>query len=475
VQIALSCIPVAVLVIALVGLKLPAWKAALAAFAVCAVEAFALRGVGLGEIATCSLKGASTGLFPIGLIIVAALFTYAVVVESGAEEEIKSGLSSLSGDKRYLALLIAWGFGNFMEGMAGFGTAVAIPCAIMMGVGFDPLKAVLCCLVANTTPTAFASVGVPTFVLASETGLDAGRLASAIGFVQLAVAFASPFLILFITDGLRGLRERWWLALVAAASFIVPWLSLAAWAGCELPNIAGSVATLFVLALMGDHSRIDMQRQRRAWCPFAIVVAALGASAFLPARWKVSPGFVILVAAFVGGLCQGVRPARLVALAGKTALKYAPAIGTICLVLALGKTMGAAGMTQDLANGLVAATGKWYPAVSPVVGALGGFVTGSGTSSNVLFGSLQASIGTTEAEQLVFAASNIMGAGIGKVICPQSIILGCAATGLAGRESEVMKRAFRYFLFILALACASSFLMVLASKEIECVSQTGLL
>ena len=424
------------LVIALVGLKLPAWKAALAAFAVCAAVAFALRGVGLGEIASCSLKGASTGLFPIGLIIVAALFTYAIVVESGAEEEIKSGLSSLSGDKRYLALLIAWGFGNFMEGMAGFGTAVAIPCAIMVGVGFDPLKAVLCCLVAN------------------------GRLASAIGFVQLAVAFASPFLILFITDGLRGLRERWWLALVAAASFIVPWLSLAAWAGCELPNIAGSVATLFVLALMGDHSRIDMHRQRRAWCPFAIVVAALGASAFLPARWKVSPGFVILAAAFVGGLYQGVRPARLVTLAGKTALKYAPAIGTICLVLALGKTMGAAGMTQDLANGLVAATGKWYPAVSPVVGALGGFVTGSGTSSNVLFGSLQASIGTTEAEQLVFAASNIMGAGIGKVICPQSIILGCAATGLAGRESEVMKRAFRYFLFALALACASSFLMV---------------
>ena len=283
-QIVLSSIPVAVLVIALVGLKLPAWKAALAAFAVCAAEAFALRGVGLSEIASCSLKGASTGLFPIGLIIVAALFTYAVVVESGAEEEIKSGLSSLSGDKRYLALLIAWGFGNFMEGMAGFGTAVAIPCAIMMGVGFDPLKAILCCLVANTTPTAFASVGVPTFVLASETGLNAGRLASAIGFVQLAVAFASPFLILFITDGLRGLRERWWLALVAAASFIVPWLSLAAWAGCELPNIAGSVATLFVLALMGDHSRIDMQRQRRAWCPFAIVVAALGASAFLPAR-----------------------------------------------------------------------------------------------------------------------------------------------------------------------------------------------
>ena len=452
----ISCIPVAVLVAALAWLKLPAWKAALAAFAVCAVEAFAVRGVSARDMAVCSAKGASTGLFPIGLVIVAALFTYAIVVESGAIAEIKGGLSSLSADRRYLALLVAWGFGNFMEGMAGFGTAVAIPCAILVGVGFDPLKAVLCCLVANTTPTAFGSVGVPTLVLGSEASLDAGRLSAAIAFLQLAATSLSPFLILFITDGIRGLRERWWLALVADVAFLAPWVAVAATMGCEMPDIVGGLAVMVVLALMGDRSRLDLRRQAWAWTPFAFVVVALGATAALPARWKVSPGFVILAAAFVGGLCQRVRPARLAALAYGTVVRYSPAVLTICLVLALAKVMGAAGMTQSLADGLVAATGRWYCAVSPVVGALGGFVTGSGTSSNVLFGSLQASIGTTEVEKLVFAASNVMGAGIGKMICPQSIVLGCAAAGLAGRESEVMKKAFRYFPFVLAVACASS-------------------
>ena len=438
----LSCVPVAVLVAALTGLRLPAWKAALAAFAVCVAEALAMRAAPARDVALCAANGAATGLFPIGLVIVAALFTYAVARDSGAMAEIRAGLSSLSDDRRYLALLIAWGFGNFMEGMAGFGTAVAIPCAIMVGVGFDPMKAVLCCLVANTTPTAFGSVGVPTLVLAKETALDPGRLTSAIAFLQLATTSLSPFLVLLAADGVRGLRERWGLALVADVAFLVPAVAVA--------------AAMAALAFMGDRSRIDLRRQAWAWTPFALVVAALGASAALPARWRASPGFVIFAAAAAGGLVQRVRPARLLALAWETARRYAGAISTICLVLAVAKVMGAAGMTQCLADGLAAATGRWYPAVSPMVGALGGFVTGSGTSSNVLFGALQASMGSTGAERIVFAASNVMGAGIGKMICPQSIVLGCAAAGIAGRESEVMKKALAYFPFVLAAACAST-------------------
>ena len=280
----LSCVPVAVLVAALTGLRLPAWKAALAAFAVCVAEALAMRAAPARDVALCAANGAATGLFPIGLVIVAALFTYAVARDSGAMAEIRAGLSSLSDDRRYLALLIAWGFGNFMEGMAGFGTAVAIPCAIMVGVGFDPMKAVLCCLVANTTPTAFGSVGVPTLVLAKETALDPGRLTSAIAFLQLATTSLSPFLVLLAADGVRGLRERWGLALVADVAFLVPAVAVAATIGCEMPNVFGGIAAMAALAFMGDRSRIDFRRQAWAWTPFALVVAALGASAALPAR-----------------------------------------------------------------------------------------------------------------------------------------------------------------------------------------------
>jgi len=453
----LSTLPIVVLIAALVAFKAPAWKAALVALAVGAVEAFWWRGIPVGRLAKCAADGAATGLFPIGLVIVAALFSYAIIETSGAIDDIKSGLSSLSSDRRFLALLVAWGFGNFMEGMAGFGTAVAIPCAILVGVGFDPLRAVLCCLVANTTPTAFASIGVPTRVLASETGLGLEALTSVIAWLQLAVTAILPFLVLVAADGLKGLRECWKLALGASVAFFAPWLVLAQFAGCELPDIVGGIAVMALFAFLGERRGIAVRRQLWAWQPFAFIVLALGIVAFLPDARKPSPGFVVLVAGGVGGLCQGMRPLRIVAIAAKTVWRYSLALLMICTVLALAKIMGAAGMTQTLADGLVASTGRWYSAVSGLVGALGGFVTGSGTSTNVLFGALQVSAASSEAHKLLFAAANIMGAGIGKMVCPQSIVLGCAAAGLAGRESEVMKRVAPFFLVILGVACAVTF------------------
>ena len=459
--VALSILPIAVLVVALAALKLPAWLSALIAFAVGAAEALWAFRLPVGELASCALGGVQTGLFPIGLVIVSALFTYAITVETDAISEIKGGLSSLSDDKRFLALLVAWGFGNFMEGMAGFGTAVAIPCAILVGIGFDPVKAVLCCLVANTTPTAFGSVGVPTMVLASETVLEVGRLSTTIALLQLAATSLSPFLILFIADGVRGVRERWGMALVADIVFLAAWFLVAPTLGCELPNIVGGIAVMVAFAAMGNCSGMDARRQLKAWLPFACVVVALGATAMLPADRKISPGIVILAAAAVGGLCQGLRPIKLVVLAGRTVVRYAPALLTICTVLALAKVMGAAGMTRSLADALIAATGSGYSAVSPVVGALGGFVTGSGTSSNVLFGSLQASVGANEFQRYLFAAANVMGAGIGKMVCPQSIVLGCAAAGLAGRERDIMAKVFVFFVVVLAVACIATFVAAL--------------
>ena len=449
----LSLLPIAVLVAALVVVKAPAWKAALAALVVGAAEAVLWRGISAGRLADCAVQGVSTGLFPIGLVILAALFTYAITETSGAIADIKGGLAALSDDKCFLALLIAWGFGNFMEGMAGFGTAVAIPCAILVGVGFDPLRAVLCCLVANTTPTAFGSVGVPTSVLASETGLDVDTLTSVVVTLQLAVTALLPFLVLVAADGWRGLRDGWKLALGASVAFVVPWYLTARFAGCELPDIVGGLAVMALFAFLGKRNGIDPKRQLWAWQPFAFVIVALAAVSFLPPARKPTPGLVVLAAGAVGGLCQGLSPQRLAVVAARTARRYALAILTICTVLALAKTMVAAGFTQILADGLVAATGRGYAAVSSVVGALGGFVTGSGTSTNVLFGPLQASVGTSTSARLLYAAANVMGAGIGKMVCPQSIVLGCAAAGLAGRESDVMKRAFPFFVAVLAVAC----------------------
>jgi lactate permease len=223
-------------------------------------------------------------LFPIGLVIFAALFTYATTETSGAIADIKGGLCSLSSDSRFLALLVAWGFGNFMEGMAGFGTAVAIPCAILVGVGFDPARAVLCCLVANSTPTAFGSVGVPTSVLASETGLDVGVLTSSIVLLQLAVTALLPFFVLVAADGWRGLRECWKLALGASIALVVPWCLAARFTGCELPDIVGGIAVMALFAFLGKRGETNVRRQLWAWMPFAFVVVALGAVSMMPAE-----------------------------------------------------------------------------------------------------------------------------------------------------------------------------------------------
>jgi hypothetical protein len=161
---------------------------------------------------------------------------------------------------------------------------------------------------------------------------------------------------------------------------------------------------------------IDLRRQLWAWQPFAYVVLALGCAALLPQDCKVSPGVVIFAAALAGGCCQGLGFGRLLRLAGLTVRRYSPALLTICAVLALGKIMGASGMIRVQADALIAFTGRGYCAVASVVGALGGFVTGSGTSSNVLFGALQASVASSEAERYLFAAANLMGAGIGATI-----------------------------------------------------------
>ena len=185
-------------------------------------------------------------------------------------------------------------------------------------------------------------------------------------------------------------------------------------------------------------------------------MAHLEKTTFLPTSLKryASPGTLVLVAGFLGGAVQGLSFKRMFRVLGKTLASYWTAFATICFVLVLARVMTAAGMVATLADALVAVTGSVYPFFAPLVGALGGFVTGSGTSANVLFGSLQ----TGAANALgvpanLLAAANVMGAGIGKMICPQSIAIGTAAALIAPRAGEAFKRAFPWFLAVLALAC----------------------
>lgn len=456
----LSILPIAALAVALAVFKVKAHIATFGAATLAIVLSLAFFRESLPpiNILPVAMDGIGFALYPICLVVIAALFVYSLTVDSGAMDTIRSGLASVSQDQRILAILIVWGFGNFMEGMAGFGTAVAIPAAILVGIGFDPLKAVLMCLVANTTPTAYGSVGVPVTVLANAIGHDANSLAKATAMLQLAVTALGPFLILLVYGGIAGLHGLVKIALIADVAFLFPWLLSAHFLGPELPDILGGLSVLLFVSLVTSKGRVggDLRRQAIAWMPFCLVVILLGAAAMLPPILKrfASPGVLVLSAGFIGGAIQGLPVRRMISILGNTFVSYWTAFATICSVLVLARIMTAAGMVSAIANALVAASGSAYPFFAPLVGALGGFVTGSGTSANVLFGSLQsdaaAKLGVSAH---LLAAANIMGAGIGKMICPQSIAIGTAAACIAHRADEVFGAAFKWFLAVVLLAC----------------------
>lgn len=457
-----SIAPIATLLVALVVFRLKAWQAALAALLVSIAAVLFMFSESLPpyRIPGVMADGFLFALSPICFVVVAALFTYAVTLESGAMNVIRSGLSSVSNDRRVLALLIVWGFGNFMEGMAGFGTAVAIPAALLVGLGFEPVKSVVMCLVANTTPTAFGSVGVPLVTLAEVSGVDQVSLTWITVVLQLLVTATGPLLILLSYGGIRALGGMWRMILLSQAAFLVPWILSARFLGCELPDIAGGLGVMLAIVLSSRRrfSSEALMRQLYAWAPFGFVVAVLSVNALMPAEVKnwTTPGALVLTAAFIGGKVQKIPLKRLAALFFRTAVNYRAALATICCVLMLARIMAEAGMISAIADFLVAATGSAYPAVSTLVGTLGGFVTGSGTSSCVLFGRLQADVARELCiEPRIFAAANVMGAGIGKMICPQSIAIGAAAASLANSEGVILRKVSVWWLVNVVLATVS--------------------
>lgn len=486
-------LPIIWLIVALSGLKMAGHKACVIALVITIVLAVGYWKLNFVWTMTAALEGILNALWPICLVIVAALFTYNLTLKTGAMDLIKQMLAGVSCDKRVLALLIGWGFGNFMEGMAGFGTAVAIPASMLAGIGLDPMSAVVGCLVVNSTPTAFGSVGVPTVTLGSVTGLDAIPLAGSVALIQCILTFLSPFLMVCICGkGVKALKGMIPTTLVAALSFTVPWFIAAQVMGPELPDIIGSICSMVCIIIAAkifnknpdseysiqvsekkEKTGIALGEGVKAWSPFIlifillmitstlcppihdaiagiksqIVVYAGEGGNTLGFSWVNTPGIMIFIAAIIGGFVQGAKVGEMVTVLLETLKKYWKTILTICSVMATAKIMGYSGMISDIAQLLVVVTGSFYPLFAPLIGAIGAFVTGSGTSTCVLFGGLQSqtavSLGLNPSWM---AAANVMGAGIGKMICPQGIAIGAGAINAVGSESKILSAVFKYCL-----------------------------
>ena len=486
----LAALPIIWLVVALGVLRVRAHIAALVGFVIAftgaSVIPFLFSAFGntepMRKVVRAAVSGVGFAISPICLIILAALFTYRICKRSGALTVIRSRLVAVSTDTRVITLLIGWGFGNFMEGIAGFGTSVAIPAAVMAGCGVDPLRSVVACLIANSVSTAFGSVGVPAMALAKAADMSLLEL-SFDGFLEMSGGFIiAPFLVVAAVSGVRALKSVWWLCLAAGLSFVVPCLVVARFVGPELPDVVGAIASMFTIAVLGRRVRADARYALkgaeavsggypagvvlRAACPFLLVVLLLGGYALLPASVKdrLPAGVVVFIAAVLGGFVQRMSPRQQLEALKAAFFKNAKTYLTICLVLAMARVMDFSGAISVLAEALVAATGRAYVFFAPLVGALGGFITGSGTSSNVIFGALQAKAAAASAlgvKPAVVVAANMFGGGIGKMLCPQSIAIGLAAVGLAGQEHVLLTKTIGWFFVILVLASVSCGLLAL--------------
>ncbi|MBQ4649378.1 MAG: lactate permease LctP family transporter [Firmicutes bacterium] len=489
----LAMLPILWLMTALTKLKMEGYKACLITLLLSCILSLFFWDFGPALLATASLEGLLNGLWPICLVIIAALFTYNLTVKTGAMEQINRMLSGVSTDQRVMMLLIAWGFGNFMEGMAGFGTSVAIPASMLASMGINPIRAAVACIVATSTLTAFGSVGIPLTTLSAITGIDVISLCSDVVLMQCILTFISPYIMLCIFSGsIRGLKGVMALTTVSALSFTVPWYISAGILGSELPDIIGAICCMVctiiasrLLPVSGHEghgkkgeepagSKLSAAEALKAWSPFLLIfVLLMGTSKLCPPvynaisgiktslvifagenpntltfSWINTPGVIIIFAAIIGGLIQGLGGREILSVFVHTLKKYWKTVVTICAIMATAKIMSYSGMISDIASMLVVAAGSFYPFIAPILGALGGFVTGSGTTTAVLFGGLQMQTATSLGlNPSWIAAANEVGAGIGKMIAPQTLAIAAGAIDVAGSESGILRATFKYFLF----------------------------
>jgi lactate permease len=490
----LALLPIIWLIVALTALKIPGFKACTIALAIAYALAVFLWKMPFADSLGAVAEGAALALWPIVTVIIAAIFTYNVCVATGKMETIKKMLGNVTMDKRILVLIIAWGFGGFMEGMAGFGTAVAIPASMLWGLGFNPVFAAIVCLIANATPTAFGSIGIPTTTLAKITGLSVIELSTNTVILLSVFIIITPFILVALTGKSKNsFRGIFLITLISGLAFLIPEYLVARYLGAELAVVIGSVcsmaATVISAKLLSKDEvpaefllegrkteTVGRKQALVAWSPFILIfIFLLGTSkliaplnAYLSTikttvdiytgagaapytfSWLATPVLWIFLAAFIGGKIQGMSFLKLLIVLKNTILQMMKTVITIIAIMATAKLMGYSGMIASI-SAVFVYTGVFYPLFAPFLGSIGTFVTGSGTSASVLFGGLQAETSMALGlNQAWISASNTAGAVMAKMISPQSIAVAVAAVKLEGKENELLKGTIKYFILFVA-------------------------
>ncbi|UKK98701.1 L-lactate permease [Brevibacillus brevis] len=480
-----------------------------------------------------SVQGAVYGILPIGWIIISSVFLYKLTVKTGQFDIIRSSVLSITEDRRLQALLVAFSFGAFLEGAAGFGAPVAISAALLVGLGFHPLYAAGLCLIANTAPVAFGAIGIPIIAMEGPTGVPAMEISKMVGRQLPILSVFVPFYLVVIMSGFKKTLEVLPAILVSGISFSLTQYLTSNFMGPELPDILSALVSLVALtlflkvwkpktifrfpweqaataevaasaqAIKNSKALFTPGQVFKAWSPFLVLTAFISiwgiptvkkalvgkyeganllfnwlnpigkALSFTPevpglhnliidgngkpiaALFKlevlVAAGTAILLAAIVTKFIVSISWKDWLATFGETLIELKFPLLTIATVVGFAYVANASGMSTTLGMAL-AGTGALFPFFSPFLGWLGVFITGSDTSSNLLFGNLQKVTATSVGMEPVLAlAANTSGGVAGKMISPQSIAVACAAVGLAGKESDLFRFTVKHSLFLVVI------------------------
>jgi L-lactate transport len=483
-----AALPIFALLLLLGIVRKPAWMASLAGLATAAVVAGAVYGMPLDRIFAATTYGAAFGLFPIGWVVFSAILLYRVTLESGKFEVLKDSIGHLTDDPKLQALLIAFAFGAFIEGAAGFGTPVAVAAAMLTGLGFSPFYAAAICLLANTAPVAFGSIAIPITTLAVTTGLPLDRLSAGVGRICAPVSLIVPAYLIVVMSGWKGLRAVLPATAACGIAFAGTQFLVSNFIGPQLTDILSSMAAMGALLLMVPRPGAAANRTAtvtsrgavlHAWAPYALLVVFVllwGYQPFqrqlsltnIPVKWAglhntiqrmppvvptpaaygavynftwlAASGTACLFAAILAAMVSGLSLRQFARVLGRTARQLALAELTLAAVLALAMLMNYSGATGTLGLAF-AATGVLFPFFSALLGWLGVFLTGSDTSANALFGTLQVvTAGKLGMNPVLMASANSAGGVMGKMISLTSIAVAASATGMKREEESQLFR-----------------------------------
>jgi lactate permease len=502
-----AALPIAVLLGALAVFRIKAHNAALLALATSLLVAIVIFGMPTRMALGSLLLGAAYGLFPIGWIILNVIFLYQLTKERGLFDVLRHSITGITQDSRLQLLLVAFSFGAFFEGASGFGTPVAVTGALLIGLGFSPLSASGLSLIANTAPVAFGALGTPLIGLQSVTGLDLKDLSAMVGRQLPFFSLLVPFWLIWAFAGFRGMLQIWPAILVAGISFAIPQFLISNFHGPWLVDVVAAMISMGSLALFlkrwkpskvwtldaQENTKRQAQNTKlvlRAWLPWIIlsfvvflwglpqvktVLDGLSAPKFpvpwldklvvrvppvvakstpeaavFNCNWLSATGTGIFIASVIAGFGMGYSVKGLLRLYWQTIKLVRFSLLTISAMLAIGFTTRYSGLDATLGLAF-AKTGFLYPFFGAMLGWLGVALTGSDTSSNVLFGSLQRITATQLGlSPTLMAAANSSGGVMGKMIDAQSIVVASTATRWYGHEGEILR-----FVFFHSLALAS--------------------